>query len=316
MNTPRHKIVFMGTPAFALPSLKGLIESPDFDVVAVITQPDKPLGRSSIHQPSPVKKLALEHNIPALTPEKVKKNTDLLDKLRMLAPEVIVVAAYGKILPQELLDIPPKGVINVHASLLPKHRGASPIAGSILAGELETGVTIMKLVLEMDAGPIIATSKHISITSHDTAGELTAELAEVGAKTLLESLPKYLAGEIMPQEQDSTKATYVKLISKDDGKIDWNEPAETIARKVRAYNPWPSAFTYFNNQPLKILKAEVSSDIAKPSGMVGQTPDNYPVVGTSTGGLKLLMVQLSGKKPTTGKDFLRGYPSLVDSILS
>lgn len=312
----KYKVVFMGTPEFALPSLKALIESSDFDVAAVVTQPDKPAGRSGTPQSSPIKKLALEHTIPVLTPEKVKNNPELLDKLRELAPEVIVVVAYGKILPQELLDIPKMGVVNVHASLLPKHRGASPIAVSILAGDHETGVTIMKLVLEMDAGPVIAQSKPLPINDTDTTATLTTKLAEIGAETLLESLPKYLSGEITPQEQDHASATYVKLLTKEDGKINWREPAAIIERQVRAYYPWPTAFTYFENQPLKVLQAEVINQAKGSPGTVWMTEDKYPAVTATAGSLKLVKVHPAGKKAMPGEDFLKGAPHFVDSKLS
>jgi len=313
---PPYKIAFMGTPTFAVPALGALLESPDFDVQTVITQPDKPIGRSGKPQPSPVRVLAEKRGVPVLTPERVKKNEELLAQLRAMNLDAIVVVAYGKILPQGLLDIPTMGVVNVHASLLPKHRGASPIVGSILAGDTTTGVTIMKLVLEMDAGPIIATSTPLPIQPTDTTETLTHKLAELGAETLLESLPHYLAGAITPTEQDHTQATFVKLLSKEDGHINWQNQAQLIARQIRAYNPWPTAFTGSTAQPIKILEAEVMDKVTNMPGTVWQTEDGYPAVTADGGSLKLLVVHPAGKKPMSGSDFLKGNRHLVDSTLT
>lgn len=312
---PPYKIAFMGTPALAVPTLKGLIEDPNFDVVAVVTQPDRPVGRSHTPQPSPIKRLADEHQVPVLTPERVKKNEELLAKLRAMALDAIVLMAYGKILPQELLDIPRLGVVNVHPSLLPKHRGVQPIVASILAGDAETGVTIIKLVIEMDAGPIIAFSEPLPLSKSETAATLTPKLADLGAQALLEVLPRYLAGETELVEQDHDQATFVQLIKKEDGHINWQNPAELIERQVRAYNPWPTAFTYFNNQLLKVMEAEVLDITNSTPGTVHLTDDGFPAVTTSEKSVKLLVVHLAGKKPMSGSDFLKGNPNFVDSVL-
>ncbi|RLC37564.1 methionyl-tRNA formyltransferase [candidate division Kazan bacterium] len=307
MNPQSYNVIFMGTPEFAVPSLKALIASPEFNVRMVITQPDKPAGRGNEVQKSPVTEVALTEGLPILQPETVKHNPELVRAIKSIAPDVIVVAAYGKILPQEILDIPKFGIVNVHASLLPKYRGASPIPATIINGDAETGVTIMKMELEMDAGPIIGTSKKITIDQDDTSATLSKKLAEIGAESLMELLPKYLSGEITPQKQNEAEASFVKLLEKEDGKIDWNESEEIIARKVRAYNPWPSAFTIYKGEPLKILETEYHPEIQNESGKVStQNSDLY------IGKLKILKLQPAGKKPMSGRDFLAGHADIAD----
>jgi len=296
----------MGTPEFALPSLQALLTNQQFEVVGVVTQPDRPVGRKREITPSPVKKMALEHNLQVLQPEKVKTNTDFWQALRALKPDVIVVAAYGKILPQEILDIPPHGILNVHASFLPKYRGASPIAAAILNGDKETGVTIMKMELEMDTGPIIAKSEPVVISPTDTTATLTPKLAEVGAKVLIESLSKYLNGEITPAPQDETQATYVKILKKEDGLIDWKQDEEQIARQVRAYLPWPGAYTHLNSQQMKILSAEAEPSADNAKGQIAKIDGDLYI-----GKLRIDKLQLAGKNPMDGKAFLAGYPQSI-----
>lgn len=315
-SVKKHNVVFMGTPLFAIPSLKALINSELFNVSTVITQPDRPVGRNRVLQASPIKQLAIEQKIPVLTPDKVKHNSELLEQLKQISPDVIVVAAYGKILPLEILDLPKLGIVNLHASLLPKLRGASPIAGSILAGDNFTGITLMKMAEAMDTGPIIATSQKVAIDPLDTTGSLSTKLAEIGANLLIESLPKYLAGTITPQPQDETQATYTKIIHKIDGLINWQTSAEEIVRKIRAYSPWPGSFTNFNGKLIKILQAEILTENPVAPGNVWQTSDKYPAIATPTGSLKIIKLQLEGKSATSGKDFLLGYPTFVGSILS
>ena len=316
LNNKKYKTIFIGTPGFAIPSLKALIDSPLFDVQAVITQPDKPGRRGKQPLSSPIKKEAEENNIKVLTPEKIKNNLELFQTLKDLDTDIIVVVAYGKILPQEILDIPRFGVVNIHGSILPKYRGASPIAASILNGDVETGVTLMKMELEMDAGPIIAISQPITITKNDTIVSLSEKMSGIGAEMLIKYLPQYLESKIIPQEQDDNQATYVKLITKQDGVINWQELAEVIERKVRAYWKWPSAFTRFNNKLLKIFRAEVLNITTGKPGIVWLTDDKYPAVNTSAGSLKLLEIQLEGKKTTYGKDFIVGHKELIDSQLN
>ncbi|MBN2585205.1 methionyl-tRNA formyltransferase [Patescibacteria group bacterium] len=314
MSEAKYRVGFMGTPEAAVPILQALINDARFEIKVVITQPDKPIGRSKTPKPSPVKLLALSANIPILTPEKVKNNSELIAQLKALGLDAIVVAIYGKILPQEVLDIPRRGIVVVHPSTLPKYRGASPVASAILNGDQTTGVTIMKMVLEMDAGPIIGFSDQIKIADGDTTATLSEKLAHVGADTLIKYLPDYLDGTITPIPQDDTQATYVKLINKHDGLIDWQEDSKLIERKIRAYQPWPGVFTKFDNKLLKILRAEFLPE----TGMVGsvyQTVDGYPAVFAEGGSLKLTQVQLEGKKPTSGADFIKGYPKLLNGLV-
>ena len=300
----------MGTPEFALPSLRALLNDGRFEVVAVVTQPDRPVGRKQEIIPSPVKKFALEHNLQVLQPEKVKTNPAFWEELRELHPDVVVVAAYGKILPQEILDMPPQGIINVHASFLPKYRGASPIAAAILNGDKETGVTIMKMELEMDTGPIIAKSEPVVLSPTDTTATLTPKLAEVGAKVLSESLSKYLNGEITPAPQDETQATYVKILKKEDGLIDWKQDEEQVARQVRAYLPWPGAYTHLNSQQMKILSAEAEPSADNAKGQIAKIDGDLYI-----GKLRIDKLQLAGKNPMDGKAFLAGYPQSIGQNL-
>nr|AQS30355.1 hypothetical protein [uncultured bacterium] len=309
----RHRIAFMGTPEFAVPSLRALLSDAQFEVVAVVTQPDKPVGRKQTITPSPVKAVAQEQGITVLQPSKVKTNADFWAELRELNPDVIVVVAYGKILPQEILDIPPKGIVNVHASLLPKYRGASPISASILNGDSETGVTIMKMDLEMDTGSIIAKSQPVSISPTDTTQSLTTKLAEVGAKTLIENLSKYLDGEITPTPQNEAEATYVKMLQKEDGLINWQNDEDLISRQVRAYTPWPSAHTRLpldsargDNCIVKIISAEVAPDIDNPKGKIQKIGQEMFI-----GKLKVSQLQPAGGKPMSGSAFLAGHADLI-----
>jgi len=310
MNPQSYNVIFIGTPEFAVPSLEALIANPEFNVRMVITQPDRPAGRGKKIQKSPITKVALGEGLPILQPETAKNNPELVRAITSIAPDVIVVVAYGKILPQEILDIPKHGIVNVHASLLPKYRGASPIPAAIINGDSETGVTIMKMILKMDAGPIIGTSAPVTINQTDTSATLSKKLAETGAESLIKLLPKYLSGEIIPQEQNEAEVTFAKLISKEDGKIDWNENEEIIARKVRSYTPWPSVFTYWDDKLIKILEVEFHSEINNEPGKVS-TKDN----GLYIGNLKILHLQLAGKTPMSGREFLAGHSEIVGANL-
>ncbi len=306
----------MGTPKFALPSLQALINDSNLEVNLVITQPDKSTGRNKILKPSPIKELALSNNIEVFTLDKIKSDAKIKEKIIKANPDVIVVVAYGKILPQEILDISKMGTVNIHASILPKYRGASPVVGSILAGDKQTGVTLMKLDAQMDTGPIIAISQPVLISQNDTTATLSDKLAKIGANLLISNLTKYIEGQIKPQPQDNTQATYVKLIKKSDGQINWNESAEIIARKIRAYIPWPSAFTKYQNKLLKIVSAiTIDKTTGKTPGTIWLTDDKYPAVNTSLGSLKLIEVQLAGKKPMSGKNFLLGQSGFINSKL-
>lgn len=305
-------LVFMGTPSLAVPLLEGLIDS--YEVVGVVTQPDRRAGRGRKMVAPPVKELALAHHLYVLQPKSLRK-PDVINELKGLKPEAIVVAAYGQILPPEVLAIPPWGCLNVHPSLLPKYRGAAPIAGAILAGEEETGVTIMLMDEGMDTGPILA-QRRLMIEPEDTTESLSEKLARLGADLLLETLPLWLRGEIAPQPQDDSQATYTKPIAKEDGLIDWLLPAVEIWRRCRAYYPWPSAYTYWQGKPLKILRAKPIPQWRgfEGPGQVMRLRQGL-AVATGEGALLLEEVQLAGKRATGAEEFLRGQRGLVGSVL-
>jgi methionyl-tRNA formyltransferase len=299
----------MGTPEFAVPILKQLLA--EHEVLAVLTQPDRKAGRSRRVEPSPVKRVALDHGIAVLQPLTLRRS-EAIEPLRALAPEVIVVAAYGLILPRAVLDLPKHGCLNVHASLLPKHRGASPIAAAILAGDTETGVTVMLMDEGMDSGPILA-QRSVAIAPDDTTQSLGEKLARLGASLLAEVLPRWLSGEIVPTPQDASRATQARLIRKEDGRIDWSQPAIEIERQVRAYLPWPSAHTSFRGEMLKVLRARVAPGQGQP-GKVMRLPEGI-AVATGDGVLVLDEVQLAGKKPLSSEAFVRGQRDFVGSVL-
>ncbi|MEX1247621.1 MAG: methionyl-tRNA formyltransferase [Anaerolineales bacterium] len=294
------RVVFMGSPEFSLPSLRAL--AANYQVVGVVTQPDRPAGRGKRLTPPPVKMLALELGLPVIQPRRLRE-PQAIAQLRAWAPDLIVVAAFGQILRQEVLDLPLHGCINVHASLLPRWRGASPIQAAILHGDAETGVTIMRMDEGLDTGPILSQSA-IPIAAADTAATLSEKLASLGADLLIETLPKYLSGELQPRPQPEEGVTTVSMLSKAEGELDPHQPANALARKVRAFNPWPGAFILWKGQPLKVHKASVASGGAG----AGQCliHDGRPAIGTSDGLLLLDEVQPAGKKPMSGAEFLRG----------
>lgn len=296
------RIVFMGSPEFALPSLRKLAATGN--VIGVVTQPDRPSGRRQKLTPPPVKELAIELGIPFIQPVKVRQ-PEAMTQLKTWAPDVIVVVAYGQILRPDLLELPPFGCLNVHASLLPRWRGAAPIQAAILHGDPKTGVTIMRLDAGMDTGPILS-QRQVEITPEDTYGTLSARLAEVGAELLIETLPKYLSGEITPQEQDSSLATLAPMLKKEDGLLDFNRPAEALERQVRAFQPWPGAFMPWQDGILKVIKASVKvpSQDAPPGKRI--IIAGFPAVCTPSGALVLEEVQPAGKRPMSGKVFLQG----------
>ena len=256
------RIVFMGSPEFAIPVLKSLVDH--FQVVGVVTQPDRPAGRGKALTPPPIKKLALDLNIPYIQPQRLK-DPKAMQQLHEWRPQVIVVAAFGQILRQTVLSLPPYGCINVHASLLPRWRGASPVQSAILHGDEETGITIMLMDAGVDTGPILS-QRSIPILPEDTGGSLSQRLAQLGADLLLETLPKYLEGSIEPQPQNESVATYAPMLSKADGLIDCNQSAEVLARKVRAYNPSPGTYILWDNLILKIHLAHRADGYANPPG--------------------------------------------------
>jgi len=294
------RIVFMGSPQFALPTLKAL--AAHYEVVGVITQPDRPAGRGKQLTAPPVKLLAQELGLPIIQPSRLRE-PEAVSQLRAWAPNLIVVAAFGQILRAEVLDLPPHGCINVHASLLPRWRGASPIQAAILNGDKETGITIMRMDAGLDTGPILS-QRSIPIDPEDTAATLSAKLAELGAELLDETLPAYLAGELKPQAQAETGVTSAPMLSKAVGELDFSQSAEMLARKVRAFNPWPGAFILWKGAPLKVHRAHVATG----KGRAGEhiVEDGQPAIAAADGLLALDEVQPAGKKAMPGRDFLTG----------
>jgi len=308
------RIVFMGTPQFAVPVLEALVEG-GYEVAGVYTRADKPAGRGRAVVHSPVKERALAYGLAVHQPRSLRTPEER-DRLMSLAPEAVVVAAYGQLLPQEILDIPPLGCINVHPSLLPRHRGASPIAGAILSGDEVTGVSIMLLDKGMDTGPVLSRAT-VPVMEKDNTGTLTARLSRTGAQLLMETLPRWAAGKLSPQPQDEEQATYTQPISKESGRIDWTLPAVEIWCRVRAYNPWPGSFTAWQGKTLKIIEA-VPLPGRGPAGKVvaARQGDAAPVaVYAGEGMLGILQLQLEGKRVMAAGDFLRGQRGFIDSTL-
>ncbi|MBN2001827.1 MAG: methionyl-tRNA formyltransferase [Anaerolineae bacterium] len=305
----------MGTPEFALPTLELL--AANYPIVGVVTQPDRRAGRGQRMLASPVKELALAEGIPLFQPDRLRKNLEVLEQIRAWSPDVIVVAAYGQILPQAVLDIPPFGVLNVHASLLPRHRGASPIQGAILAGDAASGVTIMKMDAGLDTGPILA-QQEVPIGADESAGDLERRLAQVGANLLITILPEYLSGCLHPRPQPEEGVTITRLLSPSAALIDWRRPAQELCDHVRAFTPHPGAYTYWNLDRFKVLKAQVlPQGAAIPEGPAGMVFlwDKTPAVITGQGALVLLQVQMAGKRPMQGEAFVHGQKEFVGALL-
>ena len=299
-----HRIVFMGSPDFALQSLRALASQ--YQVVGVVTQPDRASGRGRELKAPPVKTLAIELGLPIIQPEKLRQ-PEAMEQLRDWNPDLIVVAAFGQIIKPEVLDLPKFGCINVHASLLPRWRGAAPINAAILAGDSETGVTIMKMDAGIDTGDIL-TQRSLRLTPDMTAGAAFDALSTLGADLLLETLPDYLAGNLTPTPQPEEGVTYAPMLKKEDGRLDFTRPAEELERRVRAMNPWPGAWLEYNGQPLKVLKAraDVLFTYAAQSPGTRLVAGNLPAVMTGQDALLLEEVQPPGKKPMDGKSFLAG----------
>lgn len=294
------RVVFMGSPDFALPTLAALDRH--YSVAGVISQPDRPAGRGRVLTPPPVKQLAVQLGIDVIQPVKLRE-PEAQEALKAWAPDLIVVAAFGQILRASVLELPRYGCVNVHASLLPRWRGAAPIQAAILHGDAESGVTIMKMDAGIDTGAILS-QRAMPILPEDTAGSLSVRLAEEGANLLIETLPAYLAGTVALAAQDETRATYASMLTKEEGELDFSKPAETLERQVRAFQPWPGAYAFFQGEMLKVLRAHVDVSAAVPSqrGIV----QNLPAVGTASGWLVLDEVQPAGKRPMSGDVFLRG----------
>ena len=306
------RIVFMGSPEFARTILKALLDH--YEVVGVVTQPDRPAGRGRRLQPPAVKELALETGVPFIQPARLR-DPEAMDQLRAWAPDLIVVAAYGQILRPEVLNLPRHGCLNVHASLLPRWRGASPIQYAILHGDEVTGVTIMLMDEGLDTGPIL--SQHeTAIGPEETAGELTARLAKLGADLLIETIPRYISGDLKPRPQDDNQATLAPRLTKDQGRLDWEKPADALARQVRAFEPWPGSYFDLNGKRVLVRRAHAHhQEGALPPGTVVEV-DGQPAVATSDGLLVLDVVQPAGKRAMPGEAFLRGARHLIGQTLS
>ena len=308
------KIVFMGTPEFAVPSLYSLIETQE--VVGVVTQPDRPAGRGRQLTPPPVKVVAQEAGIPVYQPKSLRSE-ETTGPLREWAPALIVVAAFGQILRPHVLELPEHGCLNVHASLLPRWRGAAPIQHAILAGDEQTGISLMRMDEGLDTGPVYA-QKAIPIGPHDTAADLHDQLAELGAGLLAERLEEIVAGRLPAESQDDSLATYAPLIRKEDGAIDWRRPAMEIDRQIRAMTPWPGAYSSWQGKRLKILEATPEPERSLTSGQPGQVveTDEGAAVMTSQGVIQLRCIQLAGKKATPIEEFLHGRPEFASAHLA
>jgi methionyl-tRNA formyltransferase len=296
------RIVFMGTPDFAVPSLQALIDA-GHDVCAVYTQPDKPQGRKQILTAPPVKTLALEHDIPVFQPNTLK-NEDEQARLRELAPEVIIVVAYGKLLPKAVLDIPPHGCINVHGSLLPRWRGAAPIQWAVIAGDEMAGVTTMQMAEGLDTGDMLLTYE-TKVGEKETAGELFDRLAQSGAELLTQTLVKL--NDITPRPQDDAQSCYAHMLDKQMAVIDWSKSAHEIDCLIRGLNPWPIALTTLSGERLKVFAAEKAAGNGEPGTVLEADPKKGLTVACGEGALKLIEIQLVGGKRMKATDFLRGH---------
>lgn len=309
------RVIFMGSPEFAVLPLEHLILN-HYQVAAVYTQPDKPAGRGRSLLSTLVKRTAVAHKLPVMQPASLK-DAEAGAQLAGFHPDIIVVAAFGQILPQSVLDIPSHGCINLHPSLLPRFRGASPVASAILAGDDFTGVSVMLVDKGLDTGPVLARAQ-IPISAQDTTGSLTAKLSLIAAQLLLEVLPGWLKGELTSQPQNEAEATHSVLISKQEGKIDWHLPAIDIWRRVRAFHPWPGCYTTWQGKQLKIIEAvplpgEGALDIGQVVAMAGAKAAFG--VGTGSGILGVLKLQMAGKRVMSADDFLKGQRQFIGTIL-
>ena len=314
------KIIFAGTPDFAVPYFSALKNNADFEIVAreiagAITQSDKPSGRKQELASSPVKQAAVASGITILQPEKLIGNQDIISAIKELNPDLMIVVAYGLIIPQGILDLFPRGAINVHPSLLPHYRGASPIQSAILNGERITGISIMLMDAKMDHGPLLA-QQEIKLSGEETNESLHNQLAGIGSPLLLQTIKKYLAGEITPQEQNHEAATFCKTISKENAQIDWQLSAQEIKQKIYAFYPWPATWTTWDGKRIKIFPpVQVNSE--QSDIKIGEVflSDNKLAVKTGSGALIVNQLQLEGKKEVAADEFLRGYPEIVGAIL-
>lgn len=308
--TDSLRVVYMGTPDFAVPALRALIDS-HHEVVGVFTQPDRKSGRGKKVRQTPVKKAAVEHDIPVFQPESVKTD-EAAQELAALEPDVTVVAAYGQILPKRILELPRLGSLNIHASLLPEYRGAAPINWALVRGETETGVTMMKMDEGLDTGPIL-TAESVEVPELMTAQELHDVLAELGAKMIVETLDKYAAGQLEPTPQDDSESSYASMLSKEDGRVDWEKTAKEVADHIRGFNPWPGAYTFHNEETkshrLKLHLARAAEGSGEPGQVIEADPSEgvLRVACAGSGAVDILTIQAPGKRAMDVADFLNGY---------
>ena len=317
------RIVFMGTPELAATSLEALLAAPGFDVVGVVTQPDRPKGRDLKLTPSPVKLIAQHAGKPVLQPAKARDEA-FIAHLGTLQPALIAVAAFGQILPTAILNMPRHGCLNVHTSLLPKYRGAAPIQAALLNGDPETGVTIMKMDVGLDTGDIL-TQRAISISAQDNAQTLHDRLAQLGAELLVETIQGYVAGRIQPRPQPTEGVSHVPKITKEQGRIHWQRTATEISNQIRAFTPWPGAFTFLGLVPtgvdpakpatmLKVLEAQVVEEVGTP-GEILRADKQGIVIGCARGALRIVVLQREGGRRMTAAEFLAGHPLQIGSQL-
>lgn len=307
------RVIFMGTPEFAVPSLEALLKSDD-QVVGIITQPDRPKGRGQSLTSSPIKLIAERERLPLLQPTKMK-DPGFLDALRAWKPDLIAVAAFGRILPPVILNLPPRGCINVHGSLLPKYRGAGPIQWAIINGETETGITTMLMDEGMDTGAILL-QERLPITVEDTAGTLSTRLAELGGRLLIKTITQLKAGSLVPRQQDHSQATLAPLLKKEDGVIDWAMSAMAIANRIRGLTPWPGAYTFAGRERWTIWRAEaIAEQVNGLPGTVTQVTKDAVHVATGNGVLVLREVQPANRRRMTVSEYLAGHPISVGCIL-
>lgn len=303
------KVVFLGTPEFAVPSLRALV-SAGHNVVAVFTQPDRPKGRGHKQAIPPVKQAALDLHLPVYQPEKVRA-PEVVEQLRAMAPEAIVVVGYGQIIPQSILEIPPQGIINVHASLLPKYRGAAPVQWAVARGEQRTGVTTMKIDVGLDTGPVLLRWA-TNIGPEETAAELSERLAVAGAELLLRTLADL--DQIQPQPQEESQATWAPVIRKEEGHIDWRMSAQEIVNRVRGFTPWPGCYAFLRGHRLHIWKARVADRVSRPGEIHAEGQRLF--AGCGGGAVELLEVQMEGRKKMPAAAFLNGFALRPGEVLA
>ncbi len=304
------RIVFMGTPDFSVPVLQRIIED-GYEVIGVVTQPDRPVGRKKVLTPPPVKVEALKRGIPVFQPEKIRQKEEM-EKILSLNPDLIITAAFGQILPNEILEAPVHGCINVHASLLPELRGGAPIHYALIQGKEKTGITIMYMVEKLDAGDIL-TQVEVAITEEDNVGTLHTKLSIAGAALLSETLPNLLVGKLTPIPQDNENATFAYNIKREQEKIDWSKTGEEIYNHIRGLNPWPVAFTTLEGQTLKIWRSEkvAGTKSEEPGTVIKNDPDGITVSTGNDTAIKIIELQPSGKKKMSSEEFFRGAGSKI-----